>query len=116
MPFLPGTVFTAGFGLEGGGSNFKELLLPAVEHSGLDLEFVAHLRNGLLLQMAPQEWRPSLRGCSALWASSRVLSVILTAEHHLPFPAEAEHPRLSEMTSLRTPDVVLGTGAHVRCM
>ena len=24
--------------------------------------------------------------------------------------------RLSEMTSLRTPDVVLGTGAHVRCM
>ena len=24
--------------------------------------------------------------------------------------------RLSEMTGLRTPDVVLGTGAHVRCM
>ena len=24
--------------------------------------------------------------------------------------------RLSEMTSLRTPDVVLGTGAHVRCV
>jgi len=31
-------------------------------------------------------------------------------------PAVQTGLRLSEMTSLRTPDVVLGTGAHVRCM
>ena len=45
-----------GFLLEGGGSFFQEVLLPAVEDRGLQAEFIAELRDRLVLQqMSPDD-------------------------------------------------------------
>ena len=48
--FLFGLATAAVVGLEGGGAVLKELFLPAVEHRRLQRQFVAELRDRLLVQ------------------------------------------------------------------
>src|SRR5215471_1811253 len=54
-PLLVGGVVRPRFLLEGGRSVLEELFLPAVEDRGLQAEFIAELRDGLLLQQMPPE-------------------------------------------------------------
>ena len=55
-PLLVGGVVRLRFLLEGGRAVLEELLLPAVEDRGLQAQFIAEVRDGLLLQqMAPQD-------------------------------------------------------------
>ena len=64
--FLLGGTAVAGLGLEGGGAVLKEFFLPAVEYRRLRGEFVADLRDRLVLdQMAPQN-ADLLFGCVVL--------------------------------------------------
>ena len=53
--FLLGLVVGAGFGLEGGGPVFEELLLSAVKHRRLQAKLVTELGNWLLLQQMPPQ-------------------------------------------------------------
>src|SRR5215471_13784946 len=54
-PLLVGGVVQSRFLLEGGRAVLEELLLPAVEDCGLQAEFIAELRDRLLLQQMPPE-------------------------------------------------------------
>jgi hypothetical protein len=55
-PLLVGGVVGCPLLLEGGRAVLEELLLPAVDDRGLQAEFIAELRDGLLLQqMSPQD-------------------------------------------------------------
>ena len=61
--FLFGLATVAVAGLEGSGSVFKELLLPAVEHRRLQRPFVAELRDRLLVHQMPSQNGDLLLGC-----------------------------------------------------
>ena len=54
-PLLVGGVVRSRFLLEGGRAVLEELLLPAVEDRGLQAQFIAEVRDGLLLQQMPPE-------------------------------------------------------------
>jgi hypothetical protein len=54
-PLLLGGVVGWPLRLEGGHAVLEELLLPAVEDRGLQAEFVAELRDWLLLQQMPPQ-------------------------------------------------------------
>src|SRR6516165_3430145 len=54
-PLLVGGVVGWSLLLEGGRAVLEELLLPAVEDRGLQAQFIAELRDRLLLQQMPPE-------------------------------------------------------------
>jgi hypothetical protein len=87
---VPGRRSGSGFLLEGGRSVLEELFLPAAEDRGLQAEFIAQLRDRLVLQQMPPQDSDFL-----FWRV--VLSLLLPACFTLtgrtpsPFPAEPEH-------------------------
>src|SRR5215472_4154258 len=77
-PLLVGGVVRPRFLLEGGRSVLEELFLPAVEDRGLQAEFIAELRDRLVLQqMPPQDGDLLFRRV--------VLSLLLQAFSPLPY-------------------------------
>src|SRR5438874_6825381 len=49
-PLVLGVGGPSGAGLEGGGAVLEELLLPAIEHRGVDAVLVTQIRDGSLLE------------------------------------------------------------------
>jgi hypothetical protein len=64
--FLLGGTAVAGLGLEGGGAVLKEFFLPAIEYRRLQSEFVAELRDRLVLDQMPPQNGDLLFGCVVL--------------------------------------------------
>ena len=56
----------AGLVLEGGGAVFKSLLSPAIENRRLNLELVAELRDGILLDPMSSQDGDLFLGCVVL--------------------------------------------------
>src|SRR6516165_2973064 len=54
-PLLVGRLVRSRLLLDGGRAFLEELLLPAVEDRGLQAQFIAEVRDGLLLQQMPPE-------------------------------------------------------------
>ena len=84
-PLLVGRMVRSRFLLEGGRAVLEELRLPAVENGGLQAEFIAELRDRLILQQMPPQDGDLFFRRVVLVASSCVLSFTSLGERLLHF-------------------------------
>src|SRR6516162_9544536 len=95
LPIL-GVAGASGVGFEGGWAVLEELLLPAVEHRGVDAVLVAQIRDGDMLQEMEPRDGDLLRGGESLAGllghrrtSARDCSLFEWSV--FPIPSEAKH-------------------------
>ena len=92
-PLLVGRMVRSRFLLEGGRAVLEELLLPAVENGGLQAEFIAELRDRLILQQMPPQDGDLFFRRVVLVASSCVVSFTSLGERLLHFHLNRDKAR-----------------------
>src|SRR6516162_11961866 len=103
LPIL-GVAGASGVGFEGGWAVLEELLLPAVEHRGVDAVLVTQIRDGDVFEEMKSQDGDLLLGGEALASllghgttSARDCSLFERAV--LPIPSEARHPAAERPSS-----------------
>jgi site-specific recombinase XerD len=109
----------------GNGARSRNLRLTAIRSFYRYAAYEEPTQSGLIqriLAMPAKRYEKKLIGfltrpeIEALLAEPDLNTWVGRRDHAFLLVAVQTGLRLSEMTSLRTPDVVLGTGAHVRCV